>query len=579
MVLTLALGIGANTAVFSVLNAVILSPLPFPDADRLVRMPVSSEFFEVLGTPPVRGRSFSREEERGGIALAVINYGLWQRRFGGGEDALGRTLQLDDVPHEIIGIMPRGFQGPLGRPVEVWTPENLDLGASRNSTGNHYLSAVGRLAPGVTVAQARDRMEVVARTIAEGYDSEEGTWIAQIVPLHEDRVGESRATLWVLMAAVALVLLSTYVNVANLFLVRSLSRAREMAVRASLGAGRNGLVRQLLSESLLLSVLGGLLGLFLAWAGIKTLVGMSPEGLPRISEIGLNGPVLGFTLAVSLLTGIVFGLAPMLRFSPRDLGRDLRDGERGSTGGRHHRRLRSVLVVSEVGVALVLLVGAGVLLQSFEALRSVDLAIDPEGTLTYEVHLPSSRYPSGADRVRFYDELFPRVASIPGVHGIGATSWLPVQGRYHDWGVSRKEGDEFTGDWNGADMRMVVGDYFDVLGVDLIQGRFFGPDDREGSDPVCIINEFVRDRDFPGEVPIGKPLYAAGVGRTVVGVVENTPHDPFGGHSPKVYIPHVHFADNRNWSLIQTVSVDGDPLAFTPRIREELRGVDPNLVL
>lgn len=641
VIITLALGIGANTAVFSVLNGVLLKPLPYSEPEelvriyqqledpetgeiiyafgyfggldylehrdqtdlfqgvaafytyremgsdltggdrpeRVVRMPVSSEFFQVLGVNPIRGRAFSRDEERLGVPLAVISHGLWQRHFAGAEDVLDRTLVLDGSVHEVVGVMPPGFQGPMGRQVEVWTPENLDPAHDRNNRGNHYLSAVGRLAPGVSVAQAEDRMGVVMRRIYETESMDGGVWLTQVVPLQEDRVGESRPTLLVLMAAVILVLLSTCVNVANLFLVRSLSRARELAIRAALGSGRGGIIRQLLAESMTLALLGGILGLGLAWAGIRTLLALAPEGLPRISEVGLNGPVLLFTLAVSVLTGLVFGLAPTLRVSRPDLAGDLRDGDRGSTGGRSHHRLRSVLVVSEVAVALVLLVGAGVMIRSFQALQDVDLAVQVDGVLTYEVHLPDSRYAQGGDRVLFYENLFPRVEAIPGVRSVGATSWLPIQGRYHDWGITRLEGEELSEDWNGSDMRMVAGDYFDVLGIDLIQGRYLGPQDRADTDPVCVINRFVQERDFPEGDPVGKVLRAAGTARRVVGVVEDVPHDAVGGVSPKTYIHHNQFADDRNWALIQTVAYEGDSGALVSTIREELRAVDPNLVL
>jgi len=641
VIITLAMGIGANTAVFSIFNGVLLRPLPYAEPEdlvriyqqwedaetgeisygfnyftgldyldhraqteifegvaafytyremgsdltggdrpeRIVRMPVSSEFFQVLGVSPVRGRAFSRDEERLGVPLAVLSHGLWQRHFAGADDVLNRTLMLDGLVHEVVGVMPRGFQGPMGRQVEVWTPENLDPAHDRNSRSNHYLSVVARLAPGVTLPQARDRMGVLMRRIYETESVEEGVWLSQIVPLHEDRVGESRATLLVLLAAVALVLLSTCVNVANLFLVRSLSRAQELAVRVALGSGRGGLIRQLLSESMALALLGGLLGLGLAWSGIRALLALAPEGLPRITEISLNGPVLLFTLAVSVVTGLVFGLAPTLRLSRPDLVGDLRDGGRGSTGGRDHHRLRSVLVVSEVAVALVLLVGAGVLIRSFQALTEVDLAVRVEGVLTYEVHLPDVRYAQGEDRVLFYQDLFPRVESIPGVQSVGATSWLPVQGRYHDWGVTRVEGEELSGDWNGSDMRMVAGDYFEVLGIDLIQGRYLGPQDRADSDPVCVINRFIQERDFPEGDPVGKLLYAAGSPRTVVGVVEDVPHDAVGSGSPQTYIHHNQFASNRNWALIQTVAFEGDSGALVSAIREELRRVDPDLVL
>ncbi len=381
------------------------------------------------------------------------------------------------------------------------------------------------------------------------------------------------------MAAVALVLLSTCVNVANLFLVRSLSRARELAIRAALGSGRAGLIRQLLAESMTLALLGGVLGLGLAWAGIQALLALAPEGLPRVDEIGLNGPVLLFTLAVSVLTGLVFGMAPTLRMSRPDLAGDLRDGDRGSTGGRGHQRLRAILVVSEVAVALVLLVGAGVMVRSFQALRGVDLAVQVEGVLTYEVHLPEARYSSGEDRVLFYENLFPRVRAIPGVRSVGATSWLPVQGRYHDWGIHRLEGEESSEDWNGSDMRMVAGDYFETLEIDLIQGRYLGPQDRADTDPVCVINRFVQEREFPEGNPVGKVLYAAGSPRRVVGVVEDVPHDAVGTASPKTYIHHNQFAENRNWALIQTVAFQGDAGDMVSTIREELRRVDPNLVL
>jgi putative ABC transport system permease protein len=641
VIVTLALGIGANTAVFSVMNGVLLKPLPYPEPEelvriyhrwedsetgevsydtnyysgldyldlrsqnaifqgvaafytyremgsdltggdrpeRIVRMPISSEFFQVLGVQPTRGRTFSLEEERLGIPLAIISFDLWQRYLDAAEDVLDRTLSLDGVTHQIVGVMPRGFQGPLGRPVEVWTPENLDPAHDRNTRGNHYLSVVARLAPGVSISQAEARASAVMRRIYETESLEDGVWLPQIVPLREDRVADSRATILVLMAAVALVLLSTCVNVANLFLVRSLSRTQELAVRMALGSGRRGLIRHLVSESMTLALLGGLLGLGMAWVGIQVLPALAPEGIPRLGEIDLNGSVLLFTVAVSMVTGLIFGLAPSLRLSRPDLVADLRDGGRGSTGGKDQHRLRSLLVVSEVAVAVVLLVGAGVLIRSFQALQDIDLAVRAEGVLTYEVHLPEVRYGQGENRIQFYEELFGRMESIPGVLSVGATSWLPVQGRYHDWGITRVEGETLSEEWNGSDMRMVAGNYFETMDIDLLQGRYLGPEDRADSEAVCVINQFVRERDFPEGDPIGKLLYAAGEPRRVVGVVENVPHDPAGSLSPQTYIHHNQFADNRNWALIQTVAFDGDPAPLIPVIRRELREVDPNLVL
>ena len=641
VVFTLALGIGANTAVFSVLNAVLLKQLPYENPEelvriyqrwedsetgevtysynyfsgldyldhrsqeeifagvaafysyremgsdltggsrpeRVVRMPVSSEFFQVLGIPPAMGRGFSLDEERLGVPLAVISHGLWQRHFAGTDDVLSRTITLDGVVHDVVGVMPPGFKGPMGRQVEVWTPENLDPAHDRNTRSNHYLSVVARLTPGITPALAEERMSARMRTIYEAESAEDGVWLSQVVPLHEDFVGESKATLWILMAAVGLVLLSTCVNVANLFLVRSLSRGRELAVRVALGSSRGGLVRQLLSESMILAFMGGIVGLGFAWGGVRALLAVAPDGLPRVSDIGLSGPVLLFTLAVSILTGLVFGLAPALRLSNPDVAGDLRDGDRGSTAGRDHRRLRSVLVVSEVAVALVLLVGAGVLIRSFQALRNVDPAIQVDGVLTFEVHLPEARYSPGPEHIQVYENLFSRMEALPGVRSAGAISWLPVQGRYHDWGVNRMEGEEFSENWNGSDMRMVSGEYFETMGIDLIEGRYLGDQDRADTDPVCVINRFVQERDFPEGNPVGKTLYAAGTPRRIVGVVEDVPHDATGSTSPKTYIHHNQFADNRNWAMIQTVAYSGDMAAVVSGIREELRAVDHTLVL
>lgn len=643
VILTLALGIGANTAVFSVLNSILLRPLPFHEPDKLVRiyeevhvpdgermfphgsltapafvdlreashlfeevaafsayrefgsdltggevpervvrMPISSEFFHVLGISPLLGRSFTLEEERDGIRLAVVSHSLWRRHFGGIPSVLGASLELDGVTFEVIGVMPRGFRGPLGTAVEVWTPEDLSPEAARFNRGNHYLSAVGRLADGVTFEQVRGGIESYSRSIAEeeGRIYDGAYWTAVAVQLHEDRVGGARATLWVLMAAVALVLLSTCVNVANLFLVRSFSRAKELAIRASLGCGKGGLVRVLLSEAMLLSLLGGGLGLFLAWAGISGLLRWSPEGLPRAEEIGMDPTVLLFTLTLSLLTGLVLGLTPVLRTSRQDLTRDLREGGRINSGGIYFRSLRSVLVVAEVAVALVLLVGAGTLVRSFRAIQAVDLKVETEGVLTYEVHLPTSRYPDGQSREAFYREIFPRVASLTGVAAVGATSWLPINGSYNNWSITRPDVPEDS-EYRGmqADIRVVAGDFFTTLGVDLVSGRYLDAWDDPGNQNAVVVNEFFRNRLFEGQEVLGKLIRVGGAERVVVGVVEDVPSDAFGEVAPKVYIPHAQFADDRNWALTQTLSFQGDLGVLISRLRQELGAVDPNLVL
>ncbi len=639
--LTLALGIGANTAVFSALNSVLLRPLPYrepsqlvriyqewesaetgarefthgfvtgPDftdwrdqaevfesmaafynyrelgsdlsgeegAERVIRMRVSAGYFSILGVDPVLGRGLSLDEERDDLALAIISHGLWQRQFGGDREVLGKTIVLDGEAHEVLGVMPRHFRGPGAGDVEVWTPQDLRPG-DYNHRQNHYISVLGRLAPGVSLAQAQERMDVLARAIGEEQGwAADGVWLARIVPLHEDAVGRVRGTLWVLMAAVALVLLSTCVNVANLFLVRAVAREKELAIRSALGSGEGDLVGQLLSESMVLAALGGALGIAVAWLGVRLLSVLSPEGLPRVAEIGLDGTVLLFTAVVSVLTGLVFGLVPLLRVRRANLAKSLRDEGRGSIGGKHQQRIRSLLVVSEMAVALILLVGSGILIRSFRAIQNVDLRVATEGVLTFEVHLPDARYPTGLDRVRFYQEAFPRIAALPGVEEVGATSWLPVKGRYHSWGVARHGEGEGEGDYVGADMRMVEGDYFKAMGVDLIRGRLLGPQDLAEADSVTVINQALAQLLFGEEDAVGQVVLAAGSPRRVVGVVEDTPHDVFGALSPKAYIPHPQFADDRNWALIQVVAFRGDSNNVQRIIRQELEAMDPNLVL
>jgi len=429
IVLTLALGIGVNTAVFTVVNGVLLSPLPYQEPDQLVRlyqasaettsyessyvsgmgfltyreydeifeglaavytyrqrgadltggdeaqrivvMPTSAGFFEVLGVPPALGREFTREEEDSDARLAIISHGLWQRYFNGAADALGGTITLDGTPLTVIGVMPDGFLNPIGGQVDAWMPEHLVAGG-RNSWSNFYLSVIGRLRGDVSLEQAR--IEEFPRA----------EWVVpSLIPLQQDMVGDRSAMLGVLMGAVGMVLLIACVNVANVFLAHSAGRKKEMAVRAALGAGRRHLIGQFLSESVMLAALGGIAGFLLAVFGVRLLLAMGPDALPRIEELGIDRTVLLFTMAASLLTGLLFGSAPALQFSRPDLERALRESERGQSASRRHRRLHSALVVAEVAVALILLVGAGLLIRSFAALQEVELGVRPDNVLTY----------------------------------------------------------------------------------------------------------------------------------------------------------------------------------------------------
>ena len=638
VIFTLALGIGANTVVFTVLDGVLLSPLPYEEPERLVRlyqgyfsrpeelnflagagflayreqsdifagvgayytyresgtdltggdepervviMEISADAFAVLGAEPMMGREFTRAEERRDAGVAMISYGLWQRYFGGDPEILGTSFLLAGAPHVVVGVMPAGFRNPIGGQPEIWVPEHLHPvaeGYDPNNWDNHYLSAVARLQPGVTIAQALARLDaLVPGFIEEDPDAEGQT--ARLVPLLEDKVGHTRTMLVVLMGAVGMVLLIACVNVANLFLARTSDRWKELALRAALGAGRVRLVTQMIAESLLLGLAGGVAGLLLAVGGLRTVLALAPDTLPRVASIGIDLRVFGFTLLVAVATGLLFGIAPALQFSRPSLERALREEDRGHSGGNATRRLRAGLVVAEVSVALVLLVGAGLLLKSFAALVSVDLGVRTESILTYEVHLPDARY-DAAQRVTFYDAFFERVEAIPGVLAVGATSYLPSEGEYHQWGMRRRDIDaDSEAAFIGPNVRVIDHDYLRVMGIGLVSGRAFGPTVVLGSPRVLLINQYLAEHLFPDRDPVGAPVRLAGYEYEVAGIITDTAFDPKGTVGPKVYLSHDQYADNRNWAMIQTVRTDGEPTTIVAQLRAELREVDPNLVL
>jgi putative ABC transport system permease protein len=634
VVLTLAIGIGANTVMFTVLDGILLSPLPYEEPGRLVRlysanperwsgvnyvpglaflayrertdifeslasaysyrevgadltrgdetrrivtMPVSSGYFDVLGIAPLMGRGFRRDEETADAAVAVISHGLWQTTFGADPEVLGKDIELEGRPHTVVGVMPAGFRNPIDWQVDLWRPENLQPGG-RNSWGNYYLSAIGRLRDGVSIEVAQEELEALgAAMFAENPDT--GGAYGAIFPLLDDTVGETAPMLWVLMAAVAMVLLIACVNVASLYLVRSAERGKELAIRAALGAARRRLVAQMLGESLVLGIAGGAAGFLLAFVGLRAVIAMGPDTLPRAAELGIDMRVFAFATAVSLLTGLLFGVVPALRFSRPDLERALRDGSRGS-GGRGQRRLRGALVVAEISIALVLLFGAGLLAKSFTRLLDVDLGVRRDGILTYEVHLPASRYPEAQDRVAFYQRFFERVQGIPGVEAAGATSYLPTEGRYHIWGMGRADQDlDDNESWTSTDVRVIDGDYLDIMGVQLVRGRMFSPDDTLDSPWPGLINESLAALAFPDRDPLGAVVSVGGDELHIVGIVSDTAYDTRGSTSPKFYIHHDHFAADRNWAMIQTVRTSLEPTSIAGQLRNELQAVDPQLVL
>ena len=639
VVFTLAVGIGANTVMFTVLDGILLSPLPYEEPERLVRlyaatpqrpdakqfvpgsgflayreqtdvferlaavysyrqtgadltsgdetqrivmMPASAGYFAVLGIEPMMGREFLPEEETGDTNVAVISYGLWQAAFAGDPAILGRDIDLQGVPHTVVGVMPAGFRNPIGWDVDLWRPENLQPGG-RNSWSNYYLSAVGRLREGVTIEQGQEKLKALGVSM---YEEEPRTYetYAAIYPLLDDTVGETRTMLWVLMGAVGMVLLIACVNVASLFLVRSSERWKELAIRAALGAGRRRLVGQMLTESVILGVAGGLGGLLLSIAGLQAVIAMTGDSLPRVAELGVDTGMLIFATAVSVLTGLLFGIAPALRFSRPNLERTLRDDDRGHSGGKAQRRLRGALVVAEVSLALVLLFGAGLLTKSFQQMVDVELGVDTGGVLTYEVHLPTSRYPEARDRIGFYDRFFARVEAIGGVEMIGATSYLPSEGRYHTWSLGREDLDlEDDNSWTGTDVRVVDGRYLELMGVQLVRGRMFDGTDSletfENDRGAVLLNESWAALAFPDRDPLGVEVTFGGDDFRVVGIVADTAYDPLGSTSPKVYTTHDQFAGDRNWAMIQTVRTTIEPAAIAGQLRAELRTVDPQLVL
>ena len=560
------------------------------DGDRPERVVVSytdAGFFEALGVEPIIGRAFREEESifpgessgrTVGAPVALLSHGLWQRRFARDPGVVGRTIRLDGSNYEVVGVMPTAFDNPFGSTPDLWIPQDLRLGGF-NSWSNHYLSGVGRLKEGVTLELAQDRVDALVHVLIESNpDADE--WGVLLLPLHDDVVGESRrAMLWILAVAVALVLLSACVNVGNLVFARSLGRGRDLAVRGALGSGRIRLVAHLLMESGILAVVGGITGVAVGWLGVRGILFMAPDVFPRLMTPELSARVFLVALVSTAVALALFGLVPALRFSSTSPADALRAGGRAGTGGRGLRGTRDVLVVTQVAVAMMLMVGAGLLLRSFAEIQRVDLGFDDEGVLTFEVHLPDARYPDGESRHAFHETLQDRIAGLPGVKAVAATSWLPANGRYNIWSMTPDFDHLDESDrWEGADMRFFVGDYFDVMDITLVQGEPPRNTDVEGSLPVWVSQGYA-DVAFPEGDAVGSQLFAANDTRLIAGIVGNVAFEPRGAMSYAAYVPHANYADNRNWALVQTVRASGDLVALRERIREELRAVDPQLVL
>lgn len=643
VIVALALGIGVNTATFSVVNAVLLRPLPFKDADRLTvirdsfrkqglnrtwlstreftdlkeqsqsfdqmgafaptnysltgggepervqALRITPALFSMLGVAPAAGRNFSDDEGRAGAnQVVVVSYGFAQRHWGSALSPGGNTLVLNGKSMNVVGIMPRDFQFPptnvaLGQSSlkpELWTPIAFDADdLSENERGSRNLNVMARLKPGVTVAQAQTEVETIANRLVQehptSYPPSMGFTISAF-SLQEEVVGNIRTTLLILLGAVVFVLLIACANVANLLLVRATSRSKEMALRTALGAGRGRLVRQLLTESMLLGLIGGGLGLVLCFAGVRLLVALNPGNIPRLNEVGVDLPMLGFTLLLSLLTGIIFGLAPAIQASRLHLNEALKEGGKGSGSGGGNTKLRGLLVVSEVALALVLLLGAGLMIKSLYRLRLTDPGFRSDNLLTMQLNLPQSKYAADPQVVSFYQQVLEQAKSAAGVQSVGAVDVLPLSGGKSDVSFVI-EGIDPSDHLPDEEVRVASSDYFQAMGIPLAQGRYFTEQDRAGTVLVTVVNKELVRRYFQHDNPLGKRIAFDGTPekpnwREIVGVVGNVRH--FGldaEYKPELYLPYPQFPSN---SMFLVVRSNTDKSGLSAGLRDKVHAID-----
>ncbi|HEX8184768.1 MAG TPA: ABC transporter permease [Blastocatellia bacterium] len=628
-VIALALGIGANTAIFSVVNAVLLRPLPYQDAGQIMtvmyegRMPVapadyfdwkeqnrvfehmaaaqywqpnltgedrpeqlwalqlSAEMFDLLGVKPALGRTFLSNEDRpGNERVVVLSHRLWQRRFGGDPAIVGGAITLDGASYEVIGVMPPAFRfAPFwATKAELWVP--LNLAPRANDRRGSSLRVFARLKPGISREQAQSEMTAINLRLEQQYPESKKNLSLMVDPLQEAVVGNIRPALLILLGAVSFVLLIACANVANLLMARATTRQKEIAIRTALGAGRWRLVRQLLTESILLSLTGGALGLLLALWGVKALVALSPANLPRVESISLDSSVLYFTLAVSLLTGLIFGLAPALQSSRLDLNESLKEGGRGSTEGARRNRVRRLLVVAEMALALVLLIGGGLMIRSFARVQAIDPGFNPHNVLTFVVSLAGSQHSTRPQRLAFFDQLLNRIEALPSVESASAINHLPLAGDI--WGLG------FTIEGRpvpppeerlAAVYRIVRPGYFKTMGAAIIKGRDFSERDRNDSPAVVIINESLARRHWPGEDPLGKRMVVTDGDdrpREIVGIVKDLKQSDWTAEpKPEMYLPHLQSAEPRYMTLV--VRSASDPMTLVAAAQSEVWAIDKNL--
>ena len=627
-ILTLALGIGANTAIFSVVNAVLLRPLPFQNSARLVwswgNCPlcdhgavspadfleyraqnhafdhygamavgdslfnltgndkpiqikgamITAGFFDALGIQPRYGRVFNEsDEETTDPDVAILSHHLWQDRFGGDPNVIGKSISLDGKSRTVIGVLSADI--PVLTEADLWFPAPY-LNQGMQTHRSHFLRPIGLLKPGVTISQAQSELDAIAARLATQFPVTNKGWSVKLQPLQTVLVGNVRPAFMVLIGAVSLVLLIACANIASLLFARNTARQREIAIRTALGGGRSRLLRQLLTESLVLALAGGLVGIFLANAGVELLKQLGPQSLPRLDEVNVNGAVLAFTFVTAILTAILFGFGPALKASRRDLTQSLKEG--GASGdSRSKHRAHNALVVAEVALSVVVLIASGLLLNSFYRLMRVHLGFDPANVLTTEVSLVSPRYDEELKRESFFHALQDRLQSAPGVKCAGFISELPLSGEANDTFFTITEHPPANpNDNEDADFRNIDGDYFGAMRIPLLAGRAFERQDSTGSRNVVIINEPFAKKYFPNENPIGKhlkmfegkPEFAV---REIVGIVGGNKHFALQESlRPEMFKPG---SFSRMNIVVRSA---GDPAMLTTTVREVLHAIDPD---
>ncbi len=650
IVLALGLGIGANTAIFSVVNAVLWRPLPYKNSERLVSLysqntsnaeanltdrpplsypdfrdykeqaqtlqyvaayrqigtslvsggdepervlgaDVSAELFPMLGIEPLIGRVFTPEEDKAGAPpVIVLGYGLWQRRFGGDKTIIGREIKLSARSVTVIGVMPPGFKFPVqAEKMDFFDPFTAVTArasaASLESRDSRFNTIVASLKPGVTLQQAQAEIDTIARRLAEQYPATNTGWRARLISLHEDVTGDVRPAFFVLLGAVLFVLLITCANVANLLLARASARQKEMAIRTALGASRARILRQLLTESLLLALMGGVLGLLLALWGVDLLVAASPANLPRVTEINVDNRVLAFTLIVSAFTGIIFGLFPALASSKLDLNESLKEGGRSSMEGARRNRVRSLLVVSEIALSLVLLIGAGLLIKSFLRLLDTNPGYTTARVLSVTLPLSRAKYPQPEQQIAYVRELLNRTQVLPGVEAISATNLLPL-GLRDTFNTFNIEGRPPAPPESRTAARnySITPDYFRVMSIPVRRGRDFTARDVQNAPPVIVINEAFARRFFESEDPIGRRIILEDEKDEplppgeIVGIVGNVRHGSLDEkEQPEYYVPFFQTPDRQIDLVIRSAASDPAALAFA--MRGAIKAIDKDQLI